>query len=267
MATAAKRKSLSDDNRFSNPPPTTKRLKGVEYARRANGSRTAHNIITPPKPNKRNASPSMSSSSEPSTGSESDGSTSPSPSALSSPSESIAIASEEEPESEDGSTSPSSSSSSPSSDSSSSSDTTQILNLPIPQKPSITHISPSATTSDLHQRLSTFLPDLAAANQELDVERAAGRLGERNIEAVDDEEYIEMNLGLGVLEEMGRDGEGSGGGSDDGSLGGDDLPGEERDADGGGEQGLQGARGETDVLGKLLRRGKSKVEIQVVDAG
>lgn len=101
----------------------------------------------------------------------------------------------------------------------------------------------------------------------LDVERAAGRLGERNIETVDDEEYIEMNLGLGVLEEKGLDGVGTGSDSDDGSLGGEDLPAEERNAGRGGEQGVREARGETDVLGKLLRRGKSKVEIQVVDAG
>jgi len=266
MATATKRKSLPDDNATSNPPPTTKRLKGLEHARHPDNPRITHKV-TFSKSNKRTSSSSIPSASEPSTGSESDGSTSQSPSAPSSSSESDAEASEEEPESEDDSASTSSSSSS-SSDASSSNDNTTILTLPIPRKPSITRRPPSATTSDLHQRLSTFLPNLAAANDELEVERAAGRLGERNIETVDDDEYIEMSLGLGVLEEKGLNWEGSGSNNDDdGSLGGDDLSDEEGDVDGGGEQGLRGTRGETDVFGKLLRRKKSKVKIQVIDAG
>lgn len=122
-------------------------------------------------------------------------------------------------------------------------------------------------TSDLHQRLSTFLPNLAAANDELEVERAAGRLGERNIETVDDDEYIEMNLGLGVLEEKGLDRNGTGSDSDDGGLGGENFTEEEGNADGGGKQGLREAQAETDVFGKLLRRKISKVKIQVIDAG
>lgn len=126
---------------------------------------------------------------------------------------------------------------------------------------------PSDTTSDLHHRLSTFLPNLAAANDELEVERAAGTLGDRNIESVNSGNYIEMNLGLGVLQAKGHPGEGTGSSSGAGSLGGDDASDEEGNGDGGGEQGLQEAQGETDVLGKLLRRKKSKVEIQVIDAG
>lgn len=57
---------------------------------------------------------------------------------------------------------------------------------------------------DLKARLKDFLPKMAAANLELEDARAAGTLDERNIENVNEaenEEYIEMNLGLGVLEE------------------------------------------------------------------
>ncbi|TKA73071.1 hypothetical protein B0A49_02154 [Cryomyces minteri] len=58
-------------------------------------------------------------------------------------------------------------------------------------------------------RLSTFLPQLAAANSELDAERATGQVSRHRMEISDDEEgagegegpYIEMDLGLGVLEE------------------------------------------------------------------
>ena len=110
---------------------------------------------------------------------------------------------------------------------------------------------------------------MAAANDELEAERAAGTLGARNIETVDDQEYIEMNMGLGVLEEkeLGREGtRGSGDDidDDDGSLCEDDSGDEGVGVDGGGGHGL---RAETDVLGRLLRRRKSKVDIQVIDAG
>lgn len=122
--------------------------------------------------------------------------------------------------------------------------------------------------SDLHQRLSTFLPNLAAANHELEVERVAGTLGERSIETVgaEDRNYIEMDLGLGVLEEKGLDAEDTGSSGEDESLGGDDT-GTEEDNGKTRDGRLQDERGETDVLGKLLRRKKSKVDIQVVDAG
>ena len=69
---------------------------------------------------------------------------------------------------------------------------------------------------DLKSRLSAFLPQLAAAN---------ASLGEAacNIEAVDeDQQYIEMDLSLGVLEEK-RGGDNSSSGSDsDGSESGDE---------------------------------------------
>ena len=58
------------------------------------------------------------------------------------------------------------------------------------------HISSSGVLGqarDLKSRLATFLPQLKQANSELD--------GSTNLEDVDEEEqHIEMNLGLGVLE-------------------------------------------------------------------
>ncbi|KAL8847455.1 MAG: hypothetical protein Q9221_007524 [Calogaya cf. arnoldii] len=67
------------------------------------------------------------------------------------------------------------------------------------------------TPSTLHSRLSTFLPTIRASNAELERERLAGTLHNRNIEnfsSTSDSEseggekpYIEMDFGLGVLEE------------------------------------------------------------------
>ena len=98
--------------------------------------------------------------------------------------------------------------------------------LPRPQIRDLQSVAPEA--SALQSRLSTFLPSLAAANQELEYERREGRLGERDIEnlGTDGEgAYIQMvcpltcsfiaalplnhrskteiiqDLGLGVLEE------------------------------------------------------------------
>ena len=85
-----------------------------------------------------------------------------------------------------------------------------------------------------------FLPALAAANQSLEVEREEGRLEARNLEAVDEEEggqYIEMNLGLGVLEEKGARSESE---KSEQSEGGDEAS----------------AGEEVDVLGRLMGFGK-----------
>ncbi|KAL8920126.1 MAG: hypothetical protein Q9172_004636 [Xanthocarpia lactea] len=69
--------------------------------------------------------------------------------------------------------------------------------------------------STLHSRLSTFLPTIRASNDELERERSAGTLNKRDIENLSPPsteeaedtgpEYIEMDLGLGVLEEKGVD--------------------------------------------------------------
>ncbi|KAI5854597.1 hypothetical protein BZA05DRAFT_370597 [Tricharina praecox] len=78
------------------------------------------------------------------------------------------------------------------------------MSLPPPptgKKPAFT-APPSQ--SDLLSRLTTFLPQLSAANATLDEEIRAHGADSRNIEHVadDEERYIEMNLGLGVLEEV-----------------------------------------------------------------
>ncbi|KAK0507676.1 hypothetical protein JMJ35_009565 [Cladonia borealis] len=122
--------------------------------------------------------------------------------------------------------------------------------------------SPSPTTAphaqlsttnlaQLQSRLQTLLPKLESANQELEIEKAEGRLGERDIEKVEEEgeRYIEMELGLGVLEEKG-DGEG-----------------EER-----GEGEEKEGEGEGDVLGKLMgkkekRKGRGKRKIRIEEVG
>ncbi|KAH8549099.1 hypothetical protein BGW37DRAFT_503560 [Umbelopsis sp. PMI_123] len=55
--------------------------------------------------------------------------------------------------------------------------------------------------SDLMARLQTFLPELESANRQLDQQISVDPR-EVDIENVDeDEQYIEMNLGLGVFEE------------------------------------------------------------------
>ncbi|KAF8539281.1 hypothetical protein BDD12DRAFT_805509 [Trichophaea hybrida] len=70
------------------------------------------------------------------------------------------------------------------------------------KKPDFVPLPPS---SDLLSRLNSFLPQLSTANASLEAEiAAAGNADTKNIEHVsdDEEQYIEMNLGLGVLEEI-----------------------------------------------------------------
>lgn len=63
------------------------------------------------------------------------------------------------------------------------------------------------SNSSLMSKLPSFLAQMDAANQELEAEKAAGTIAARRLEIEDNEEgskseqYIEMNLGLGVLEE------------------------------------------------------------------
>jgi Domain of unknown function (DUF4598) len=72
-----------------------------------------------------------------------------------------------------------------------------IQDLPLPEKPPI---SVPNSASDLHSRLSSFLPELQKANT--DLQNSAEAMARRLDEVADDEEhYIEMNLGLGVLKE------------------------------------------------------------------
>lgn len=86
-----------------------------------------------------------------------------------------------------------------------------------------------------------------AANQRLEVERAEGKLADRDIENVREDEggYIEMDLGLGVLEEKGKE-----------------ILAIEAKAEGGDEESSQGE--ERDVLGRLMGRRREKPAIQIV---
>ena len=76
---------------------------------------------------------------------------------------------------------------------------------PLPLPPWKGPIIPTSATGvlPLLSRLGAFLPQLRAANAELDSSIAAGQISDKCIENVgsDEEQYIEMNLGLGVLEE------------------------------------------------------------------
>ncbi|OJI97306.1 hypothetical protein ASPVEDRAFT_24271 [Aspergillus versicolor CBS 583.65] len=79
-----------------------------------------------------------------------------------------------------------------------------ITSLPARRKPNIRRIDQEPS---LLSKLSAFLPQMKTANEDLQREIAAGRAkdirldeGDEN-EAQSDGQYIEMNLGLGVLEE------------------------------------------------------------------
>ncbi|KAF2825811.1 hypothetical protein CC86DRAFT_394660 [Ophiobolus disseminans] len=83
---------------------------------------------------------------------------------------------------------------------------------------------------DIRTFLKDFLPQLKASNEELERQRVAGTLKGREIDATEGgegEAYIEMDLGLGVLEE--KDGEESGS-----------------------DEEMEDGQKEKDVLGKLM---------------
>lgn len=88
---------------------------------------------------------------------------------------------------------------------------------------------------------------MQAANQRLEEERVEGRLADRDIENVgeDQDGYIEMDLGLGVLEEKGKE----------------NLAIEVK-AEGEDEESSQGE--ERDVLGRLMGKSREKPGIQIV---
>ncbi|KAJ5301487.1 hypothetical protein N7508_006350 [Penicillium antarcticum] len=70
--------------------------------------------------------------------------------------------------------------------------------------------------SELLSRLSAFLPQMKTANEDLQREIEAGRVGDLVLDNADEggEQYIEMDLGLGVLEEK-KDGDSSSEDDDD----------------------------------------------------
>lgn len=100
---------------------------------------------------------------------------------------------------------------------------------------------------DIRTFLKDFLPQLKAANDELEAERKAGTLKNRKIEAEGEEDgqYIEMNLGLGVLEEKDPNAAGNTSDSDD-----DD-----------------GQHNEKDVMGKLLGQKSERKRLDIQEVG
>ncbi|KAF1345738.1 hypothetical protein BDV97DRAFT_358963 [Delphinella strobiligena] len=109
---------------------------------------------------------------------------------------------------------------------------------------------PSGAGGDLKSRLAAFLPQLAQSNQELEELKARGEL--KSFEDVEEgKEYIEMDLGLGVLEEK--------------------KPGVEEDKDDEDEEMDQDEeekrKKEEDVLGKLMgfKKGRQNTGISEVE--
>ncbi|OAL46740.1 hypothetical protein IQ07DRAFT_590274 [Pyrenochaeta sp. DS3sAY3a] len=98
---------------------------------------------------------------------------------------------------------------------------------------------------DIRTFLKDFLPKLKAANEELEVQKQTGTLKTLDAtDAKDGEPYIEMNLGLGVLEEK------------------DSNAGDSSDSEGDTED----TGKEKDVLGKLMgqKRNGEPVNIEVL---
>ncbi|KAJ5806487.1 uncharacterized protein N7503_004089 [Penicillium pulvis] len=94
--------------------------------------------------------------------------------------------------------------------------TSSIPNISGRPKPQIHRIQGN---SELLARLSAFLPQMKSANEELEKDIAAGK----DVVMDDEDEnkdYIEMNLGLGVLEEKRDNGDASGDGAEDEAMGG-----------------------------------------------
>ncbi|KAJ5553272.1 hypothetical protein N7494_002650 [Penicillium frequentans] len=94
--------------------------------------------------------------------------------------------------------------------------TSSIPNISGRPKPQIHRMKGN---SELLARLSAFLPQMKSANEELEKDIAAGK----DVVMDDEDEnkdYIEMNLGLGVLEEKRDKGDASGDEADDEAMGG-----------------------------------------------
>lgn len=84
------------------------------------------------------------------------------------------------------------------------SDDDVVVTIGGPRKPAMRSLPQSSGADNLQARLSAFLPQLAAANAELETLQKSGGLVGRTFEDVDEDAeggYIEMDLGLGVLEE------------------------------------------------------------------
>ncbi|KAJ5091650.1 hypothetical protein NUU61_006520, partial [Penicillium alfredii] len=135
-----------------------------------------------------------------------------------------------------------------------------IPHIPGRPKPRIRRIKQD---SGLLSRLSTFLPKMKDANESLQREIEAGRAGDVVMDSVgkegetedededenenDGKQYIEMNLGLGVLEEKRDNEDGSSSGNDGGGADSTQKPGSKQE-----EGNLSKAQNDSDVLGKLM---------------
>ncbi|KAJ5127106.1 hypothetical protein N7448_007885 [Penicillium atrosanguineum] len=121
-----------------------------------------------------------------------------------------------------------------------------IPSIPHRPKPRIKPMKVKAG-SDLLSRLSAFLPQMKEANDDLEKEIAAGRGKDIVLDDADEtdgKQYIEMNLGLGVLKEKREGDDSSEADSDD----------ENPYAANGGSNG----QGDSDVLSKLMGGKKSE---------
>lgn len=138
------------------------------------------------------------------------------------------------------------------SDGSMAEDDDEVATIRTQKKPDFS--APSlAGVGDLQARLRAFLPQMADANARLDTEGAKGL----SMEDVDDDgPHIEMNLGLGVLEEQGDGEEESDGSEEEHEQDGEDtdvpLP-------------SMAAQKEKDVMGRLMGgRGNRKGGVEEV---
>lgn len=140
-----------------------------------------------------------------------------------------------------------------------------VINLRIGGKPTM-RLCPAHTAPgfDLLAKVRDFMPQIHAANEELDQERAEGTLDKRKLEIDDNEEpepgddasergaVIEINLGLGVLEEQKS--------GIDGIL----LPTKDGDSDGDQDSDTEGATvadsTEPDIFAALLGKRPSRIE-------
>ena len=138
-------------------------------------------------------------------------------------------------------------------------DDTEILTVRGTEKPRIGYMGAAEAPVDLKARLASFLPQMAEANHELERDMAG-----QSMEVVEDgEAHIEMNLGLGVLEEKDDDDSSSDKSSDTAS---------ETSDEGAGPASSGGVRREREhddlgVMHKLLgqKRTRQKAGIEAVD--
>ncbi|OJD29914.1 phosphotransferase-like [Diplodia corticola] len=132
-------------------------------------------------------------------------------------------------------------------------DTEEITSLPLPPDAEARrriYQRQAPPSSALGERLKAFLPQLAAANDELERDRAAGKLAAMSLENVGegDESYIELNLGLGVLKDR-----------DPNKMDSDSESNEDADADDEMDTGEDSQESrEEDVLAKLMGKKKTK---------